>query len=150
MEGLLGAVFSLIGVYLGYRGALAIESKKARTRKEFLLAALRDELLRISGTMQDYRVEKAFIQAPIPRVTLRRLLDGDTLSYSGDAELISSLINLHVAISNYNNVVHIANVAQSVAPIPDNTHRQMYQSVEHHHELLLQAKADALRKIPGR
>jgi hypothetical protein len=141
-------VGALLGALFGYAFAVYQRWRESVAERKALLALLRDELARIGGQLQPYDVGKAFYQDPIRLSALDQILNGRTLSYRKEPELMSWLLSLRVTISKYNDFVAMANLAQNVAAIPDTAHAQMYRTLTGLNGSLVTARDEVTRRLP--
>ena len=135
-------------VLLGYGLSVYQRNKETTTKRQELLATLRVELNSIGSEVPSYDVGKVIYRDPIHLPTVATLLGGETLHYKTHSTLIQSLRNLQVAVSKYNDLVHTTNLAQSIAPISDNAHAQIYQNIVRYHQELQKARGEVSRQLP--
>jgi len=142
------AVGAILGALFGYSFAWFQKRREVKAKREYLLKALHRELSSIDSQVQPYNPNKVIFQDPIRLSAPDRLLDSETLEYRKDSNLIEALLILRVALAKYNDLIEVTNLAQSIAPIQDTAHLQMYNNMVQRHSLVVTARDAVLKLIP--
>ncbi len=140
---------AFLGGFSGYLFASLQRREETKSRRSFLLKALRQELNSIGSKVQPYDVSKVIYRDPIRLRVPTQLLDGQTLEFRKDSKLIEALLHLQVALSKCNDMIEVTNLAQSIAPVPDSAHGQIYANIVERHELVIRARDEVLELIPS-
>jgi len=140
-------LFLLLGALLAYAFSAYQRHQEIEARREVLIKALVDELAFIDREVQQYKVTEVFYRDPIRLNVPVRLLDGETLTHRKHGTLIQSLLTLEVIVAKYNDFVQTANLAQSVAAIPDSAHKQMYDTMVRLHGGVILARDEVLKLL---
>jgi hypothetical protein len=152
MEWAIAGLFTFAGAYYGSSVADNLARRHAEEERQarclVLCAALRHELGFFSGQVQPYQVEKAIYEPPISLTTPQELLDGGTLEFGTNHELIGSLLNLQASLRNYSDYVQTANLVQGVATLSDDAHRQIYNDLCRRRQQLCAARDEVIRRLP--
>ena len=119
-----------LGAVFGYGVAVFQQNQAAGAKREVLFHILREELKAIPADVPPYDVKKAIYRDPIRPAVLPLLLDGQSLDYPEHGRLLHALLDLHIAISKYNDFVAVTNSAQATTPVPDSVHRQWYETMK--------------------
>ncbi len=138
---LLGAFF---GALFAYWFALHQRKQESVARCAELLKLLSSELRAIGGQLTPYDVAKAIYRDPIRLSAPGNLLDGNTLTYKANAALIQTLQQFQVAVSKYNDFVHVTNQAQAVCAVPDHIHQQWFAEIAAHNQNVITSRDQLL------
>ena len=138
---LLGAFF---GALFAYWFALHQRKQESVARRAELLKLLGSELRTIGGQLAPYDVAKAIYRDPIRLSAPSNLLDGNTLTYKANAALIQMLQQLQVAVSKYNDFVHVTNQAQAACVVPDHIHAQWFSEITAHNQNVIASRGQLL------
>lgn len=139
---------ALLGGILGYWFSVFKRTQEDVARRLLLLQFLRRELNSIGGKLDPYNVSKAFYRDPIDLATPSRLLDGMTLEYRKDGQLIELLFALRVAVSVHNDFVRMANQAQALDTVPDHVHAQLYAGLQQKNTAVVSIRDELLKVLP--
>jgi hypothetical protein len=130
-------VGAFLGGLLGYVFVLFQDQQKTTARRNVLKNVLRDELALINPAPLVYDVTKVIYRDPIRLEAVSALLDGTTLDYQSNDALASALLRFRAILTTWNDFIVVTNLAQSVAPIPDTGHRQMFDELSRRHGALI-------------
>jgi len=112
-----------------------------------MISLLQDELGLIQDQFPPYNRKLTIYRDPITMEALSPLIDGDLLEYSKNAQLIRELLQLRLALSKYDDFIRMTNFAQSIVPIPDNTHARWYTITKERFQGVIQAKKAILGEL---
>ena len=137
----------MFGALCGYGFARYQAFGESRARRKILAEQLRRELAAIDPVVAPYNPAAVIYRDPIHLTTLPHLLDGRTLDFKKHGGLIHALLALRIGIARYNDLVRVTNLAQATTPLPDNTHRQIYDRMAERHRWLVDARTSVEQNL---
>jgi hypothetical protein len=137
------AIAGLIGL-----GFTILQAKRdSEIRRRELTKMLATELAFIDAATPVYEIGKVIYRDPIRVQALDLLLDGRTMSFKRQLDLLNGLIRLRGLLARYNDFINVTNIVQAGPAMPDSAHRQIYDTVVHHHREIITCRDDLMRLL---
>lgn len=140
MEIVVGVLLAGVAAFFGYMGSRLEKRQETAAKRALLLSMLKYELRRVKSSFPDYDPNRSFHRDPLRLASLDTLLDGETLSYKREAELIRDLLLFRIVLAKYNDFVAVTNLAQATTGLPDTIHKQLFSLMAKHHALVRRMK----------
>lgn len=144
----LGVVF---GAFLGYLFTQHLQHRQTAARRDLLLRTLRCELEDIArDSIQPFSSEHALIASTLHPSALPQLLEGGTIDPKRQ-DVVTLLLELQVAITKYNDLVPVMNLAviwhATGRGVPVDIRQQMHDIMKDRHDEVMDKTQDVLRVL---